>query len=154
VWKPVGFVRQHGFDMMAKRCAMQHRRPFAYCHFENIQTLTTKSGLVKTLQNYYGTVDLFRRAAYTYEHSMSMSFILSSTDYLDSDELATVRRLFNKFDRKHLVGEKLPAKQLTKNLWILKPENENRGRGIELVSSYKQLLALLCGQQKGEQFII
>lgn len=85
---------------------------------------------------------------------MSMSYVLSSLDYLDSEDLHHVRRLFQKFEKKHLVGEKLPAKQLIKNLWILKPENENRGRGIELVSSYKQLLALLCGQQKGEAFII
>ena len=53
---------------------------------------------------------MFRRANYTYEHSMSMSFILPSVDYLDCEELTQVRRLFNKFERKHLVGEKLPAK--------------------------------------------
>ena len=80
---------------------------------------------------------MFKRANYTYEHTMAMSFFLCATDYLDSEELSNVRRLFNKFDKKRLVGEKLPAKQLQNNLWILKPENENRGRGIELVSSYK-----------------
>ena len=41
---------------------------------------------------------------------MSMSFVLSSVDYLDSEDLHHVRRLFQKFDKKHLVGEKLPAK--------------------------------------------
>ena len=137
VWKPVGFMRQHGFDMMGKRCALLPRRPFAYCHFENIQVLSTKSGLVRTLREYYKNNQAFRRAGYTYEHSMSMSFVLAASDYLDSDELGQVRRLFSKFEKAHLTGEKLPAKQLAKNLWILKPENENRGRGIELVSSYK-----------------
>lgn len=36
----------------------------------------------------------------------------------------------------------------------MKPENENRGRGIELISNYKQLLANLAGKLKGETFII
>ena len=53
---------------------------------------------------------MFKRASYTYENTMAMSFFLSSNDYLDSEELSHVRRLFNKFDKKRLVGEKLPAK--------------------------------------------
>lgn len=36
VWKPVGFVRAHGYDMMAKRCAEKPGRPLAYSHFDNI----------------------------------------------------------------------------------------------------------------------
>jgi len=36
VWKPVGFVRTHAFDMMAKRCALKPERPLTHCHFDNI----------------------------------------------------------------------------------------------------------------------
>ena len=36
VWKPVGFVRTHAYDVMAKRVALKPNRPFAYCHFDNI----------------------------------------------------------------------------------------------------------------------
>ena len=39
-------------------------------------------------------------------------------------------------------------------MWILKPENENRGRGIELVNSYKDLISKMCGKVQGENFII
>tara|TARA_B110000285_G_C14867621_1_gene487612 strand:- start:390 stop:689 length:300 start_codon:yes stop_codon:yes gene_type:complete len=39
-------------------------------------------------------------------------------------------------------------------MWILKPENENRGRGIELVNSYKDLISKMCGKIQGENFII
>lgn len=56
VWKPVNFIRQHGFDMMAKRVYMRPERPFAYCHFENISTLTSKSGLIRRLAEYYEKV--------------------------------------------------------------------------------------------------
>ena len=98
--------------MMTKRCAIHPQRPFAYCHFENISTLSTKPGLVRTLQNYYKNNEMFKRAAYTYENTMSMSFYLSASDYMESEELSNVRRLFNKFDKKRLIGEKLPAKQL------------------------------------------
>jgi hypothetical protein len=53
---------------------------------------------------------MFRRAGYTYENTMAMSYFLCANDYLDSEDLSHVRRLFNKFDKKRLVGEKLPAK--------------------------------------------
>lgn len=56
VWKPVNFIRQHGFDMMAKRVYMKPERPFAYCHFENISKLTSKTGLIRCLQDYYTKV--------------------------------------------------------------------------------------------------
>ena len=56
-----------------------------------------------------------------------------------------VKRMMSKFEKKNLTGEKLPVRQLRKNLWILKPENENRGRGIELIQSYKELQQKLAG---------
>jgi len=59
VWKPVNFIRQSGFTMMSKRCLTRPERPFAYCHYENIASLTTKSGLVKLLRDYYSKTEAF-----------------------------------------------------------------------------------------------
>ena len=154
VWKPVGFVKQSGYQMMAKRCYSKPERPFAYCHYENIQILTTKSGLVRSLREYYEKSPMFQEARYCYEHTMAQSYFLQGGDFFENDELHRVRRVFNKIEKKHFHGEYLSSRQMKKNMWILKPENENRGRGIELVSSYKQLLAQLCGKIKGEKFII
>lgn len=43
---------------------------------------------------------------------------------------------------------KLPARQVLKNIWIVKPENENRGRGIEIVSTWKELSDLIMSKHK------
>ena len=75
-----------------------------------------------------------------------MSFLLPGADFIGTEDTTKVRKYFVKFDKKNLCGEKLSARQLQRNLWILKPENENRGRGIELVGSYKELLSKMCGK--------
>jgi len=38
-------------------------------------------------------------------------------------------------------------------MWILKPENENQGRGIEILSSYKELMNKLMAK-KGDTYIL
>ena len=54
-----------------------------------------------------------------------------------------IKKLFKKFDKKMLSDETLPGKQLEKNFWIVKPENENRGRGIEIAQNFKELVNIL-----------
>ncbi len=154
VWKPVNFIRQTSFTAMAKRCLTRQERPFAYCHFENIAALTTKGGLVKILRDYYSKSELFSEAGYAYEHTMAQSYFLTGGECFENDEVHKLRRVFNKLDKRNYIGEFLSDRQLKSNMWIMKPENENRGRGIEIISSYKQLLANLSGKIKGESFIL
>lgn len=142
VWKPVGFAKSQGFDIMTKRCQYVDR-PFAYCHYEGIQCLSTKTGLLKTLRLYYEKAQFFNNSHYSIEHSVALSFIVPAADYMDNPELAKVRKTMNKIEKQNFFDQKLAARQLTKNLWIVKPENENRGRGIEIVSSWKELLGLM-----------
>ena len=88
VWKPVSFTRSHGFDMMAKRVYMRPERPFAYSHFENISILTSKSGLIRRLRDYYERSHIFKGSNYSYESSMAFSFITPTAEYLsDNPEL-------------------------------------------------------------------
>lgn len=154
VFKPVNFQRQHGFDMMTKRALMRPERPFAYCHFENISTLTSKSGLIRRLRDYYERTTMFKESMYTYECSMAFSFITPTSEYLsDNPELSKVRKYFFRFEKSNYSDCRLPARQLTKNIWIVKPENENRGRGIEIVTSWKDLISHIM-LSKGERIII
>ena len=106
------------------------------------------------MRDYYLKTPKFKNAKYTYEHTMSMSFILPGVDYFQTEDMQKVRKLFVKFDKKNVTDEKLSASQINKNLWIFKPENENRGRGIELVASYKELIQQMCGKVMGENFIV
>lgn len=133
---------------------MRPERPFAYCHFENISTLTSKSGLIRRLRDYYEKSPLFKESMYTYEASMAFSFITPTSEYLsDNPELSKVRKYFFRFEKNNYSDCRLPARQLTKNIWIVKPENENRGRGIEIVTSWKELISHIM-LSKGERIII
>ena len=43
---------------------------------------------------------------------------------------------------------------MEKNFWILKPENENRGRGIEIATGYREIVAKLYTKTRGENYIV
>ena len=85
---------------------------------------------------------------------MAFSFIAPTSEYMDNPELAKVRKYFYRFEKHNYADCKLPARQLSKNIWIVKPENENRGRGIEIISNWKDMIAHLVTRQKGERIII
>lgn len=98
VWKPVGFIKSQGFDIMSKRCQYVDR-PFAYCHYEKISVLSTKTGLLKTLRLYYEKDQFFRNSHYTIEHSIAFSYIISVSDYMDNPELAKVRKQMHRIEK-------------------------------------------------------
>jgi hypothetical protein len=60
---------------MTNRCKY-NTDPFAYCHFENIGVLTTKTGLIKTLKYFYSNNEEFKKAGYTFEHTMAQSYVI------------------------------------------------------------------------------
>ena len=155
VWKPVNFIKNSNFELMAKRCFINPDRPFAYCHFENIQLLSTKPGLIRTLREYYNKTDMFKKANYTLNHTMAMSFTIPAGDCLNgSEDLGNLRKLIKKIEKRDLTGESLSCRQLEKNFWILKPENENRGRGIEIATGYREIVSKLYTKTRGENYIV
>ena len=64
---------------------------------------------------------------------------MPSSDYLDNPEMKAVGKTFSRIEKQNYFDMKLPARQVLKNMWIVKPENENRGKGIEIVSTLKEL---------------
>lgn len=141
VWKPVNFLRSQGFDLMTRRCLGTPDRPFAYCHYENISVISTKPGLIRTLGDYYSRTPMFKQVGYTLQHSMAMSFIIpAGSDAFAGRELGELKKLFKRIAKRDMAQESLPARQLEKNFWIMKPENENRGRGIELATTLQDIL--------------
>jgi hypothetical protein len=79
---------------------------------------------------------------------MALTFKIKTSELGESKELIKLKKHMQKLEKKNLVGESLPSRHLKKNMWIIKPENENRGRGIELASNYKQLLSFLYERNK------
>lgn len=99
VWKPVNYQRSKGFEQMSKRVFMRPERPFAYNHFENIKVMTTKSGLIEHLGNYYSRMPNFCSSGFTLDHSMAMSFIINPSDFSDNSDLNQLRKIFQKFEK-------------------------------------------------------
>lgn len=126
---------------MTRRCLGTPDRPFAYCHYENISVISTKPGLIRTLGDYYSRTPMFKQVGYTLQHSMAMSFIIpAGSDAFAGRELGELKKLFKRIAKRDMAQESLPARQLEKNFWIMKPENENRGRGIELATTLQDIL--------------
>lgn len=154
VWKPVGFVKRDGYDIMHRRCLNHIERPFAYCHFEYIHTMTTKPGLIRALKEYYTKTDMFRKAGYTVQHTMAMSFIIPVSDCIASRELNALKKLFKRIENHHAANESLPLKQLEKNMWIIKPENLNRGQGIEIAYKFGEILNHIHTKQHSDLIVV
>jgi hypothetical protein len=95
---------------MAKRCNEHPDRPFTYSHYDNIQILSTKPGLIRTLREYYNKTPMFKKAGYCLEHTMAVSFIIPTGDCLQSEELANLRKIFKKIEKKDIACETLPAR--------------------------------------------
>lgn len=128
---------------MTHRVINKLNRTFAYSHFENIQCVSTKPGLIRSLKDYYSKSEKFIKAGYQLGHTMAISFVLPISDNIQGEELNQLKKMAKRFEKKDITQELLPAKQLLKNFWIIKPENENRGRGIELATSFREILTFL-----------
>lgn len=139
---------------MHKRCITFLDRPFAYCHFENIQSLTTKPGLIRALSEYYTKTDMFRKAGYSVQHSMAMSFMIPVSDSIASSSLNQLKKVFKRIENHHAANESLPLKQMEKNMWIIKPENLNRGQGIEIASKFGEILSHIHGKQQSDLIVV
>lgn len=48
----------------------------------------------------------------------------------------------------------LPEKQTLKNLWLVKPEGLNRGRGIEVFNSFKDIMNFIGAKNPKVKYVI
>lgn len=53
---------------------------------------------------------------------------------------------FHQIERKNYHKEKVPEKHLEKNVWFVKPESDNQGKGIILSNNFKEIEAFLVSK--------
>ena len=92
-------------------------------HFENTRGLTTKTGLVRTLSSYYLASQEAFAADYTVFESVATSFLITS-GVENLNYLSFIKR-FKELQQQKFERERVPAKHCMKNMWIIKPANEN-----------------------------
>jgi hypothetical protein len=114
-------------------------------HFSNIETLTTKNGLLRSLQNYYSKFDLRCFDA------TPTTFIC--TNGKEDPSWLEFCKHFKDIARNKMKLTNIPWKQCKNNMWILKPVNSNQGQGIEVFKELSKIKGFMRGKSKGEEWI-
>lgn len=103
--------------------------------------MCTKTGLIRTLKNYYYWTEAARNSAQLFQTVIS-SLLLGTADYRvfnttatsfllvsgseDSEYIQFVSR-FKDLQEGNYSREQVPAKHCKENMWLLKPANMNQG---------------------------
>ena len=113
-------------------------------HLENNREITTKTGLIRSLRNFYQSNELAIKATYHVHDTIPTSFII--TAQVEDEEYRLLVNRCNDIQNGNCCKEKLPAKHCTQNMWLVKPAALNQGRGIEVCRSIKEINTFLKGK--------
>jgi len=105
------------------RRIVRSAHPFVYNHFEYVRCLTTKSGLVRSLKQYYFNSNAARAANYSAFSTLPTTFLLSSGQK-DAEMKDFTTRYFE-ITKGHAPKERIPLKHCVNNIWLVKPANAN-----------------------------
>jgi hypothetical protein len=84
------------------------KKPLVYNHYENISVLSTKTGLLKTLRDYYSTNKLAIESNYRVQDTLPMAYMITSNP--DEYEFREFKKKFANIERGYVNNERLPAK--------------------------------------------
>ena len=114
-------------------------------HFANIDGLTTKTGLLRSLKEYYA------------KHAMECFDATPTTFICTSDtserEWLEFCESFKDISKKKYKRAAMPWKHCKENMWIIKPANANQGKGIEVFKELSRIKGFMRGKPKGEEWI-
>ena len=106
-------------------------------HFENNKEICTKSGLIDSLSKYYKSNWYAYASGYGVFDSMATSFKIKISNVKSC--LQRFRGRYIELANKKYENENMPEKHCTENIWVLKPENMNNGRGIKISKDLKEI---------------
>ncbi|KAL4426888.1 hypothetical protein ABPG74_008812 [Tetrahymena malaccensis] len=110
-------------------------------HFENNQSLTTKSDMIKALNNHYRKNSEAQKGGYNVFHSIPATYVLIVG--VNGNDQRDFQIKFNEISKSNFKRCTLPEKHCSNNIWILKPDNMSQGKGIEIFQSLKAILSFL-----------
>jgi hypothetical protein len=121
IWKPVMFNEVLTWKLKQR----DRKKPgLIYNHFENIQGISTKQGLIKSLRAYYLSIPEAREAGYGVFDSTPTTFIVDG-DLVGGEYKNFWRRISELQFGGYTPEEWLPHKHCLKNLWLVKPDHLN-----------------------------
>ena len=107
---------------------------------------------MRTLTSYYIVNPLANQVDYTVFESLATSFLL--TCGVENQSYHQFVKRFRELKYQKYDRERVPAKHCQKNLWLVKPANENQGRGIELFSDLKEIKKFLASKKENSYFVV
>jgi len=123
-----------------------------YNHLSNHKELTTKTGLLKNLREYYSVNDSALSSNYQAFDTLPTSFLL--TGQVEDSELQSFINRFNEISTMRSNKERLPIKHCMKNIWIIKPAALNQGKGIELCRNLNVILKKMRDKPNGSLWVV
>jgi hypothetical protein len=101
-------------------------------HLEGHRDLTTKTGLIRSLKYYYKDNVNFVEGNYQVFETTPTTFVVSSN--LETYEYFQFIKRYQDLKRGdgQTIKERVPQKHCHKNVWLVKPANENQGKGIKI----------------------
>lgn len=119
IWRPVNF-----HDQLQKRMDKRlGEAGLVVNHFQSLKEIGTKTGLIRSLKQYYYTNILAKAHRYTEFDSTPTTYIITSRQ--EDSHFLDLKMRFNQIKRGIGAKEKLPLKHLLHNMWLVKPSNAN-----------------------------
>jgi hypothetical protein len=110
-------------------------------HFEVLKGLVTKTGIVRSLKQYYFTNEQARAAGYSIFDSTPTTFLVASG--IEDSEWSDFKLRYRDIQKGYAPKERIPIKHCVNNIWLVKPANANQGKGIEIFSKLDDITAFV-----------
>ena len=121
-------------------------------HFQFPRGLTTKTGLIKSLDYYYKNNRQAVRNQYTVFHSIPLSFLLRIDDKNSRFDLQKFIQITKK-GYHSCMKNTIAKKHCQENFWLVKPHFLNRGRGIGIFNDPNKIEKFLSSKKKGSKWV-
>ena len=100
--------------------------------------------MIRTLKSYYESNQDAIAANYSLFETTPTTFLVDDTCKTTNLQKQMIRHVENY----------LPEKQCLKNLWLVKPEGLNRGRGIEVFNNLKDIMRFIGAKNPKVRYVV
>ena len=123
---------------------------FIFNHFEVIRGICTKTNLIKSLRQYYQSNDAVRMAHYNLFDTTPTTFVFAGAQ--DEKEIPLFMHRFREIMQGGSNKERTPHKHCVENMWVVKPASLNQGKGIEVMTSARDIVSLVFSKNNNIQY--
>lgn len=150
IWRPTQFPSR--MQNKIRSINSIRKNPVIINHIDSFQTILNKQGLYLNLRTYYMTNNDALLGKYKIEDSVPTTFIIDVGQ--GNDDFLNFKKRFKELEAKNYKNERMPSKHCLQNIWILKPANQNQGRGIEIIKRIEEMAKSLENKPVKSKWII